>query len=202
MFDKNVMGYLSLFFVVLAGVPYIYLTLTGKTKPHVFTRLIWGILAAIVSAAQYTENAGPGAWAAGLAALFTLTTAILGFWYGEKNITRSDWISFIAGLCAAPLWYFTSNPLAAVVLVTLIYAAGYYPTFRKSYTKPKEEPIFSYFVNNMKHATSILAMTEYSVTTLLFPAVLLILNAGLIVMLVWRRRSLRPMSVEKTGGRN
>jgi hypothetical protein len=189
--DKNWFGYFSLVFVVLSGAPYIYSTLIGKTRPHVFTQLIWALTCGIAGVAQYVGHAGPGAWAAELSAVFCIVTVLVSFSHGERNITRSDWVAFLVALSAIPLWYLTESPLPSVILVTFIDVVGYYPTFRKSYIKPKEEMIFSYVVSNIKHIASMCAMTEYSLTTLLFPAALFVANGALIAMLVYRRWQIR-----------
>ena len=190
MLDKNLFGYLSLFFVVLSGAPYIWSVLKKKTRPHIFTWIIWGSVSAIAAAAQYAGNAGPGAWAAGMSAVFSLATALLALPYGERSITRSDWVAFIGGLSAILAWYCTADPLIATILATLIDAMAYYPTFRKSYAKPQEEMVFSYLISNVKHIASMFAMMEYSMTTLLYPTVLFSMNSALIIMLAWRRISL------------
>jgi hypothetical protein len=52
MISKDIFGYLSLVFVVLSGVPYIWSILIGKTKPHVFTWLLWFLLSAVAAVAQ------------------------------------------------------------------------------------------------------------------------------------------------------
>ena len=183
MFDKSFFGYLSLVFVVLSGAPYIWSILMRKTRPHVFTWVLWGLLTGIAALAQHVSNAGAGAWAASLSAVFCFVTAILAFTHGERDITRSDWATFVVGLSAIPLWYFTDSPLAAVVWVTLTDALGYYPTLRKSIAKPKEELVFSYIISNLKHITSLFAMAEYSMTNLFNPIVLLAMDTVLIVFL-------------------
>jgi len=94
-------------------------------------------------------------------------------------------------LSAIPLWYYTKNPLAAVIIATIIDVLAYYPTFRKSYLKPKEEMIFSYIVSNAKHIMSLFAMSGYSMTTVLYPVALFIMNGALIGMLALRRVRLR-----------
>jgi hypothetical protein len=190
MSDKILYGYLSLFFVALSGLPYIFSVWAGKTRPHLFTWIIWTLVTAIAAAAQYAGHAGPGAWAATLSALFCLATTLLAITHGERTITFTDWIAFIVGLSAIPLWYFTDNPLTAVLIATLIDLAAYYPTFRKSYIRPQEEMIFSYAVSNVKHIASIAALAVYSLTTVFYPAVLLAANTALIIMLVWRRREI------------
>ena len=187
MIDKNLFGYLSLVFVVLSGAPYIWSILARATRPHVFTWVLWGVLTAITAAAQHVSHAGPGAWAATLSAAFCFVTAVLAFTHGERDITRSDWATFIVGLSAVPIWYLTASPLAAVIWVTLIDALGYYPTIRKSIAKPQEEMAFSYIISNLKHVASLFAMAEYSMTNLFNPMVLFAMDTVLIVLLTRQR---------------
>ena len=69
-FDKDTWGWISVVFTVLSAAPYIYFILKDRIKPHVFSWFIWGTLTAIGFAAQYSEGAGPGAWATGAASVF------------------------------------------------------------------------------------------------------------------------------------
>lgn len=188
MIDKDIFGYLSIFFVILSFIPYIYSILIGQTKPHIFTYILWGLMSLIGAAAQYASEAGPGAWATFASAILCLGIVPLCLSHGEKHITQSDWYALGLGLTALPLWYVTNSPLSAVLVVTLVDGIAYYPTFRKSYGKPKEEMALSYAISNLKHITSVFAMTSYTLTTLLYPASMFALNAALIFMLVWRRR--------------
>ena len=188
--DKEQFGYLSLAFVVIARAPYFWSVIKHKTKPHVFTWIIWGVTTSIAAAAQYAGNAGPGAWATGLTALTCFLIVLLSFRQGTWQVTRSDWLFFMAALVALPLWWLTEAPLTAVVIVTFIDATAYGPTLRKAYVKPHEEMAWNFVVNNLKQATSIFAMSAYTITTLLFPSVLFLMNSLLIALLVWRRRTL------------
>jgi hypothetical protein len=181
--DKEQFGYLSLVFVVAARAPYFWSVLKNKTKPHVFTWVLWSVLTAIAAAAQYAGQAGPGAWATGLTAITCVFIALLSLRKGEKNITRSDWAFFVVALISIPLWQITNNPLAAVFLVTTIDALAYGPTFRKSFVKPHEEMVWNFAVSNLKHVASLFAMTAYTFTTVLYPAVLFVMNGLLILML-------------------
>ncbi len=189
MLGKDAFGYLSLVFTVLSYSPYVWSMLRGKTCPHIFSWIIWALVSAIVSIAQFIAYAGPGAWAPGLTAAFSLGVIFLSFSQkADWSITRSDWVMFIGGLSIIPLWYITSSPLVAAILATLIDAIAYYPTFRKFYHKPHEEMIFMYVIANMKHVASIFAIVEYSVTTLVFPVCIFAMNISLIAMLAYRRR--------------
>lgn len=190
-FEKEAFGILSLLLNAMSGIPYIYFVLKGKTRPHVFTWILWGVLAAIAAAAQGTAQAGPGNWTVILSAVLSLITAALAFSHGDRGTTRGDWVAFIIGLAAIPLWYVTANPLAAVILVTISDGAGYIPTIRKSWMKPREEMVSSYGISNLKHFAAIAATSSYSATTLVYPVALSLMNGALIAVLLWRRRILK-----------
>jgi hypothetical protein len=112
---------------------------------------------------------------------------LLSLFKGEKNITRTDWLAFISALFIIPFWYFTRNALWAVILATLIDASAYYPTFRKAWIKPHEEDFILYASDNVRWLFALLAMGDYSTTTLLYPIFCMISNGAIAVMIFWRR---------------
>jgi hypothetical protein len=189
--NKDLFGYLSLACVALSGTPYIISVLKGKTHPHVFTWFLWGVITLIAAAGQQAANAGPGAWATFLQAIFSIITFVLCFSHGDRSITKADWVALIIGLSALPLWLLTSNPFWAVGLVTLIDAIAYAPTLRKSYGEPDGEMASSYIISNVKHLMAIFAIVDYSLTTLIYPVILFFMNSWLIAVILWRRRALR-----------
>jgi len=189
MSDKVLLGYVSLLFACIAYFPYIWSILSKRTKPHGFSWIIWGILSAITYCAQYISGAGPGAWSAACGASGCAVVALLAIFWGEKNITRGDWLAFLSALAIIPVWYVTHEPLTAVILVVVIEAiGGYYPTFRKSYRKPHEEMLFMYLANTAQVLISLLALERYSPTTILEPLFVAIANSALALTIAWRRK--------------
>ena len=146
------------------------------------------MVAGIAAAARGAGHAGAGTWGSWANAASCLSVTILALVWGEKNITRSDVVAFLAALSAIPVWLATDNPLLAVIIVASIDVLGFYPTVRKSYIKPHEEMTFNYWVANGNHILSMLATTVYSLTTVLAPVVMFTANTAFIVMLLWRRR--------------
>ena len=144
----------------------------------------------IAFVAQVVENAGPGSWHIGMSALVTFFIVGVSFFRGEKNITRSDWVAFIIALSAIPVWKMTGNPLWAIVIVSMIDAAAFYPTFRKSWKKPWEESALAYFIGMVQFSLSIFALERVAFTTVLYPAVVMTFDALLFLFLLWRRRVL------------
>jgi hypothetical protein len=184
------MGWLSLSFWFVGSALYLKGILRGRVKPHAFSWLIWGLTTGIVSLAQHAGGAGPGAWATALTSPGAFLYAALALKSGDRNITRADWFAFICALGAIPLWRATGDPLSAVILISAIDALGFFPTFRKSWTKPGEEMPFTYALSGMKHALSLAAMDQFTWTTALYPASLTCTNLAFVAMNLWRRRRL------------
>lgn len=49
----------------------------------------------------------------------------------DSTITGTDWLFFAAAMTSLPMWYLTSDPLSAVVILTVVDLIGFGPTFRK-----------------------------------------------------------------------
>lgn len=175
--------------MTVAGYAYYFWDIfAGKTKPHAFTWLVWASLTAIAFAGQVTDGAGPGAWITFLTALVSSIIFFLALFKGEKDIARSDWWSLAGAGVALLLWLLTSDPLLAIILVTVVDFLGFLPTIRKSIRKPHEETLVSYLLAGLKFVLAILAIDNYSVVTVLYPASLVFANLFFVVLLVMKRR--------------
>lgn len=190
---KIFLGYLTIIIAVIGYAPYFRDIFEGKTKPHVFSWFIWGLINVIAFFAQAVGHGGAGTWVTAFTAVACLTIAVLSFRNGEKDFSTVDWLSLGGALLAIVLWLITSQPLLSVILVTAIDAIGFIPTFRKSYSKPHEETVIMFASAALKFGISILALGSLTLTTALFPASLVLTNTALAVMLVWRRRQLRTL---------
>lgn len=188
---KEIIGAFSVAIALLSGIIYLIQIYRRTIKPHMFSWLVWSILMAIGFAAQHVEKAGPGAWAMGAGAFIAFTVTGMSFFYGEKHITRGDWAAFIVALSAIPLWLATSNPLSAVIIVTLVDILAFYPTFRKSWIKPEEEGMLVFFMGGMQFFLSVAALENITLTTALYPVVITAMNMSLVLMLLYRRQELR-----------
>lgn len=187
---KELIGLLAAILALGGYIPYLAGILNKRVKPHVFSWFIWALLTGIGFFAQIKSGGGPGSWATGLTAIACLAITILSLRHGEKNITRSDWVTFILSLSAIPLWLATKDPLWSVILISLIDVVAFWPTFRKSWYRPYEEATQAYFFSGIKFGVSLFALTTISWTTVLYPASLVIMNFVFVIMLLARRRNL------------
>jgi len=188
MSEKELFGLVAIGIGGTASVNYIVSILRGKTKPHAFTWIIWSLIMGVIFTAQLKAGAGAGAWSQGMDGLFCFIIFVLSLFKGEKNITTSDWVALVSALAIIPIWHYTQNAFWAVVLGTLIDGFAYYPTIRKTWIKPYEENMFMYASDNVKRVFTLLAMGDFSATTLLYPIFCMIINTSLSIMIFWRRR--------------
>lgn len=189
MIYKELLSAVAIALTFIAFVPYIRSITSGKTKPHVFSWVIWGSVTFVVFLAQLADKGGVGAWPIGVSGIITIYVAFMAYIKkSDRSITRTDWLFFISAMFALPLWYFTSDPLWAVVILTTVDVAGFGPTFRKAYEHPFSERLLFFVLVAMRNFISIAALEHYSLTTVLFPAVTALACLVFIVMVGYRRR--------------
>jgi hypothetical protein len=187
---------LGIAIILFAFAPYIGSILKGESKPHVFSWVIWTLTGSIVFFAQLAAEGGAGAWPVGFTAILCGIIAVLAFKKrADSTIKKIDWLFFYSALAALPLWYFTDDPLTAVIILTLVDLFGFLPTLRKSYHQPYEESALFFFLYTLQMICAILAVEAYSLATLFFQIVIGIACFILVAMLIIRRRSIpKPIS--------
>ena len=187
--NAEVLGFLAVVIGLLGYVFYIRGIIKGEVKPHAFTWFVWGLLTAIGFIAQVVAGGGPGAWVTGMTALMSFIFAVIGLGASSRvYIAKSDWIFFISALVAIPVWYFTGNPLWSVIIITIVDAIAFAPTFRKAYFHPKTENMYTYLLSGIKFVVGIAALEALTLTTVLYPASLVLANGAFVAMVLWRRK--------------
>jgi hypothetical protein len=188
---KQLLGAIAIGLTIIAYYPYIRSIIQGKTKPHVFSWVIWGTSTCIVFLAQLADKGGTGAWVIGFSGIISIYVAFLSYIQrSDSSITRIDRLFFIMAMITLPIWYLTSDPLWAVVILTTVDILGFAPTFRRSYIRPFEEQLMFYVVMALRNLVVVSALKNYSLTTVLFPATIALACLIFSLMVVYRRRVL------------
>lgn len=186
---KSILSAIAIAITLAAFLPYIRSILAGATKPHVFTWIIWGITAFIIFLAQLAGGGGVGAWAIGVSSVIVFYVAWLAYRRkADIHITRVDWGFFVAALSSIPLWYATSDPLWAVVVLTAINLLGFAPTVRKAYLRPNEEQLLFFATMALRNLLVCLALERFTLTTALFPVTVTIAPTLFVGMVLYRRQ--------------
>jgi hypothetical protein len=185
---KELLSVVAIALTLLAFLPYIRSILKGKIKLHMFSWVIWGSTTFIVFLAQLEDDGGAGAWPIGVSGIITIYIALLAYVKrSDITITKIDWVFFIVAMASLPFWYFTSNPLWAVIILTTVDIFGFGPTVRKAYIEPFEEQLTFFALFTVRNIIAIMALENYSLTTVLFPAAIALSCLLLILVVLYRR---------------
>jgi hypothetical protein len=189
MIDKTTLSIIAIALTLIAFIPYVIGILKGATKPHFFSWIIWGSTTFVVFLAQLEGHAGIGALPIGISGVITVFIAWLAYLKrSDITITKKDWLFFTIALSALPIWYWMSDPLWAVVILTTVDMLGFAPTVRKVYHDPYSEPISFITLFSARNILVLFALEHYSLTTTLFPAVIAAACLLLIALMLLRRR--------------
>lgn len=186
-------GLAGTFVSLISFIPYLKSILTGQTKPHMFTWLIWTLVTGIAGIGQLVSGAGPSAWCTLAITTTCLATFIISLKSGTRDITRFDWLCLISALVAIPIWLITNDPTISIGIVTAIELIGFLPTFRKTWRDPYGESMTYFLLCVLKYALAVAALEKWTIATAIYPVVSLI---GCIVfcifMLTMRRKASHP----------
>jgi hypothetical protein len=191
---KELLAAAAIVLTFIAFVPYVRSIRAGRTKPHAFSWIVWGLGTFVVFLAQLADRGGSGAWPTGVSGIITAYIAVLAYrGRSDTSITKVDWAFLAIALAALPCWLLSSNPLVAVVLLTGMDLAGFVPTFRFAFLNPHEEHLGFYSLGALRNTVAIAALEHYSWTTVLFPAAVGAACALFVATVAYRRAQLRVL---------
>lgn len=187
---REVLSAIAIALTFAAFYPYLRGILRGATRPHVFSWVIWGSTTFVVFLAQVEAGGGAGAWPIGVSGAITVLIAVAAYLKrADISITRADWAFFLAAMSSLPLWYATSDPTWAVVVLTAVDLLGFGPTIRKVHAAPHSESLGFFALFAVRNLIVVIALERYSVATVLFPAAVAAACILVMMQIVHRRRA-------------
>ncbi len=187
---KETLAAIGVIITFIAYIPYFRDIFAGKTKPHAFTWLIWSVLTGIAFFAQLSDGGGVGSVVLGITALVSFMIFLIALKVGKKNIVKVDWIFLFFSLLALAIWFVTEDPFWSVILITVIDAVAFAPTFRKAYKDPYTETLSTFLLSGVKFIFAIAALEAFTTATVLYPLSLVFANGLFVVMLIIRRNQI------------
>lgn len=185
---KEISSAVAVLITLVAFYPYLRGVLQNSIRPHVFSWVIWATTTLVVFLAQVQSHGGVGAWPIGLSGIITAAIAVLAYLKrADVSITRLDWLFLITAMASLPLWYLTSDPMWAVIVLTAVDILGFGPTLRKTYNSPHSESLLFFSLFALRNSLVILALESYSVATVLFPAAVAVACVFVMIQIVVRR---------------
>jgi len=181
---------------IFGYIPYFKDIFAKKTKPHLFTWLIWAITQGTATVALLHGGGKFGSLSLIMGTILVLIIFGLSFKYGTRNITRSDKVTLAVALLAIVVWWQLDSPLIAVLMVSAIDGMGYIPTLRKSYTEPHSETVSFWVIMTIVTILTIIANAEYNLLTVTYLTVLAIGNITVASICLARRKIVRKPNIQ------
>jgi hypothetical protein len=179
---RAAVGTLAGAITLLAIIPYVLDIFRGLTRPNVVTWFLWTLNGSILAYAQYTAGAS---WTLSVLVASTLSTAIvtvLAVPFGQRNYGVLDGVCLVMALAAMAGWWWTKNPVVAIVLGVLAEIFAVSPTIAKTYRAPETETPITYWATSFATVMSLIASTKFDIANLLFPIYSISVNTLIAVM--------------------
>jgi hypothetical protein len=187
---KELYAIVATLLIAIAYWPYVRDVRRNKTWPHPYSWFVSGFLTFIVFGLQITGGGGWGTLPTFAGACAGILVFLLGLAHKQPRITTSDKAFLALAILALLLWLFAKEAVASIVLLTLIDVFSFIPTIRKSWDHPEQETVAFYFLSSARFTFAIVALTQFTIVTMLYPAVTLIIDAATGVYLILRRNHL------------
>jgi hypothetical protein len=185
---KEIIGAVAVILTFAAYVPYYRDILSGKTRPHIYSWSLWGLLTILLVALQIRGGAGPATWVTVSAGLLCLGVVVLSLRNGKKDITVTDTIVAGLSLMAIGFWLIADQPIISMLLVIAADLLAFIPTVRKSYHHPYAETLSLYVTNTLRFSLALFAVENYTFLSTSWLAAWALGNGLFSLMLfTWRR---------------
>lgn len=184
---KILIWIITVVLTIIGYIPYIRDIFRGKTKPHLYSWLVWGIFGFVVWNVQVANGWGPGSWMTLLLWIVCSFIAIISLKYGTKNITRADNMFLGWAMIALLSWIFVENVTISLILICTIDVLGFLPTIRKCWRYPNEETLFLYMTAAIRYGLSTIALATYTINTMLYPLLWFFINTFFCIYVIMRR---------------
>ena len=156
-------------------------------KPSLFT---WVPIAIIISFgfyAQIESGAMWGAAATGITALNSTALALYALFCKKTKPEWNDWVCFIGALAAIIWWRISHGLILPVIIVSTADIIAFYPTWKRGRINPFRETVWMWILSFLKFFFAIAALGAYSITTLIFPLCIALVNGTFVVIILTRR---------------
>ena len=194
---KIIFAVLSVIFEFFAFFPYARDIFLNKTRPHIYTWLIWTITQGVAVVGIWYGKGGLGSISLTLGTFTVFLIFLFSFRNGKRDITKFDTLVLLLALSAILVWWQLDNPVMSVILVSIADTLGFFPSFRKSWVDPNSETLSTWMYFVIGNIFAILALSEYNLLTLLYISVITLADL-VIFFIIFNRRIVSSAKVVKS----
>ena len=171
-------------------------------KPEPLSWVLFGFLTGAGWIVQVAQGGAEGSWCLGVTALACFIISGWSYLKFEWAFDRVHTRVAVAALVLFAISVLTrDDPTYATLSAVLATAAdltSYIPTFRKSRFHPEEESATNFAFNSIKCIPALLALSAYSVATMVYLVMLTFVNGGFALYLLYRKSQLARLAKPET----
>lgn len=190
------LGVLSGILGLIGNVPYILDIFRHKTKPERAMWWIYTVLFAVLFAAQASAGAHWLLLVTGEYVLSSALFAVLSVRYGYGSFHKRDMISLVIAGLGIMAWLLTDRPLVAIIIVVVVDFAGFWLTLLKTWHAPHSETLITWQLSCISAIISIFAISDWSLTVLLYPLYAVVATALFVWLIMYRRTKVKEDPVD------
>ncbi len=184
---KQLLAGVAAVLALLVYMPYLHALIKKKIQPHPYTWLLWSIVTGTTLAGQLVSGAGVGMLPTVVSEMMTVCIFVFALRFGFRHIVKVDNYYLAAALLGLIPWAITRNPTISVIIAVGIDLVAFAPTVRKTWHNPKSEAATLYAANTIKHIFGLLALQSYNIATALHPAAMILSNAPMALMILFKK---------------
>jgi hypothetical protein len=188
---RTALGIAAGIITLVSILPYIVDILRGLTRPNLVTWWLWTLNGGILAFAQYTAGASWTLVVVVAATISTAMVAVLAVPFGQRDYGLFDAVCLVMALTALGGWWWTKDPLAAIVLAVVAEIFAVSPTIAKIWHAPETETPSTFWLTAFATILSMIASTKFDLANLLFPVYFIAVNTLIAVMATRGRRRMR-----------
>ncbi len=184
-------GHISAILSIIMIIPYVRDIFRKVTQPERASWLIWTVLGFIAFFSQWAKGATDSLWLTAGQTIAVLVIFLLSIKYGVGGLTNRDIKALVAAGLGLILWWVTSEPLYALLIVIGIDCIGSYLTMIKSYEEPESETLSTWVISGTSGIFGALAVGALSPVLLAYPVYIVIANYTIVVALFLGKKRLK-----------
>lgn len=173
---------------VISTVTYTVSILKGKTRPERMTRFLMLVITGVMTLALWVQHDTSGIWLALVSCLQALLLLGLSFHRGIGGRSRLDMLCLVLCLAGVVWWLIAKEPLMGLIASITADLIACLPSLHKTIRLPHTE-IVSFYLLDAIAGLLVLMAGPFTWQAGMFPAYIILINAGFVAAIVWPRRT-------------
>ena len=179
-----VLGFLSAIFFTIAYIPYIVSVIQGKTKPHPFSWLLWGLIGILSLYFYIHVGAHETLPFAYCGAVFPFVIFLFSIKYWKGGFSQFDYLVLALSLVSIILYLIFHSATVSLSMSILADMFAFMPTLRKTYLDPSSESLSSWGLFLTSYFLSVFAISKWTYGVAIFPCYLAVFGTIMCILIL------------------